>query len=159
MSQDEPQQPYAQTPPPPPPPASAEQAPGQPVYGQPVYGLPASQRAGTMSQSDERLWGVLAHLSWILGSIVAIAPLGPLVVFLVLKERSPFVRRASVEALNLWITVYIVMAVSIPLMFVLVGFITFALAGLFGLVTSILAAVAANRGEEYRTPFILRLVS
>lgn len=146
MSQDQPQDdlPYGQTPsaPPPPPPSY------QPAYG----------GARPMSPSDERLWATLAHLSWIAGSIIAIAPLGPLVVFLIFKDRSPFVRRASVEALNFWITVYIGLAISIALMLVIVGFFTFPLILLAALILSILAAVAANRGEDYRYPFTLRLV-
>jgi len=112
-----------------------------------------------MSQSDERLWGMLAHLAWIAGSIIAIAPLGPLVVFLIFKDRSPFVRQHALEALNFWITVYIALAISIALFFVIVGFVTFPLVCLAALVLSILAAVAANRGETYRYPFALRLIS
>ncbi|MBC7639938.1 MAG: DUF4870 domain-containing protein [Rhodoferax sp.] len=112
-----------------------------------------------MSPSDERLWGLLAHLSWIAGSIVAIAPLGPLVVFLVFKDRSPFLRRHALEALNFWITVYIGLAISVVLMLILVGFVTFAVIGIAALVLSIIAALAANKGEEYRYPFTLRLVT
>ncbi len=132
------QEPYGQIPPPPP-----GHQPG----------------SGTMSQSDERLWGMLAHLAWIAGSIIAIAPLGPLVVFLIFKDRSPFVRQHALEALNFWITVYIALAISIALFFVIVGFVTFPLVCLAALVLSILAAVAANRGETYRYPFALRLIS
>lgn len=150
MTQDQPEHPYGQSPPPPP----AYAPPGTPA---PYGGSP--QASGTMNQSDERLWGLLAHLSWIVGSIVAIAPLGPLVVFLVFKDRSPFVRRHAVEALNFWISVYIGLAVSLVLMLVIIGFVTFAVISVAALVFSIVAAVAANRGEEYRYPFILRLIS
>lgn len=149
MSQTPADQPLGQAPQQPPPYSGAPQQP--PPYGQ------APAHSG-MTPADERLWGLLAHLSWILGAIVAIAPLGPLVVFLVYKDRSPFVREHAAEALNLWITIYLVMAVSVPLMFVLVGFVTFAVAAIAGLVLSIVAAVAANGGERYRYPLVLRLV-
>ena len=154
MSQDLPEQPYGQAPPPPPPPPPYQQGDGS-TTAQPAYGPPG---AGLLSPADERLWGMLAHLAWIAGSIVAIAPLGPLVVFLLYKDRSAFVRRQSVEALNMWITAYIGLAVSIALMIVIIGFLTFAAIGLAALVLSIIAAMAANRGEDYRYPFILRLV-
>ncbi|HEX8498613.1 MAG TPA: DUF4870 domain-containing protein [Actinomycetales bacterium] len=164
MSQTPPDQPYGQAPQPPyqqgsqPPQQPGAQPPypqgGQPPYQQGGYRPPASG----VSASDERLWGLLAHLAWIAGSVVAIAPLGPLVVFLIYKDRSPFVREHAAEAINLWITVYIAMAISIPLMVILVGFVTFAAAGLAGLILSIVAAVAANRGERYRYPLIRRLV-
>ena len=85
--------------------------------------------------------------------------LGPLVVFLVFKDRSPFLRRHALEALNFWITVYIGLAISVVLMLILVGFVTFAVIGIAALVLSIIAALAANKGEEYRYPFTLRLVT
>lgn len=153
MTQDQPEPTYG-SPTPPPPPAVP------PAYGPPAgaagYGAPG---VTTMSPSDERLWGLLAHLSWIAGSIVAIAPLGPLVVFLVFKDRSPFLRRHALEALNFWITVYIGLAISLLLMLILVGFVTFTLIGIAALVLSIIAALAANKGEEYRYPFTLRLIT
>ena len=155
MSQDLPDQPYGQAPPPPPPPPpsfdkSAGSTPAQPAYGQPA--------AGSLSPADDRLWGMLAHLAWIVASIVALAPLGPLVVFLLYKDRSAFVRRQSLEALNLWITVYIGSAISFVLMLIIVGFVTLPIILVGALVLSIIAAMAANRGEDYRYPLILRLV-
>lgn len=155
MTQDQPEPTYGSPTPPPPP-----SEPPPPAYGPPAdaggYGAPGVR---TMSPSDERLWGLLAHLSWIAGSIVAIAPLGPLVVFLVFKDRSPFLRRHALEALNFWITVYIGLAISVALMLILIGFVTFAVIGIAALVLSIIAALAANKGEEYRYPFTLRLVT
>ena len=155
MTQDQPEPTYGSPTPPPPP-----SEPPPPAYGPPAgaggYGAPGVR---TMSPSDERLWGLLAHLSWIAGSIVAIAPLGPLVVFLVFKDRSPFLRRHALEALNFWITVYIGLAISVALMLILIGFVTFPAIGIAALVLSIIAALAANKGEEYRYPFTLRLVT
>ena len=154
MTQDQPEPTYGSPTPPPPP-----SEPPPPAYGPPAgadgYGAPGGR---TMSPSDERLWGLLAHLSWIAGSIVAIAPLGPLVVFLVFKDRSPFLRRHALEALNFWITVYIGLAISLVLMAILIGFVTFPIIGIAALVLSIIAGLAANKGEEYRYPFTLRLV-
>ena len=157
VSQYPPEQPYGQNPPPPPGPGPYQQPYQQPYPQGPGFGGPSA--GSSMSPSDERLWGLFAHLSWIVGSIVAIAPLGPLVIFLVFKDRSPFVRRHAVEALNFWITVYIALAISLALMFVLIGFVTFPVVAIAALVFSIIAAVAANRGENYRYPMTLRLIS
>ena len=157
MTQDQPEPTYG-SPTPPPPPAAVP--PSAPAYGPPAaaanYDGPGVR---TMSPSDERLWGLLANLSWIAGSIVAISPLGPLIVFLVFKDSSPFLRRHALEALNFWITVYIGLAISVPLMFILVGFVTFPVICIAALVLSIIAALAANKGEEYRYPFTLRLIT
>ena len=153
MTQDQPEPTYGSpTPPPSEPPPPYPPAP----TGAGGYGAPG---VTAMSPSDERLWGLLAHRSWIAGSIVAIAPLGPLVVFLVFKDRSPFVRRHALEALNFWITVYIGLAISVALMAILIGFATFPAIGIAALVLSIIAALAANKGEEYRYPFALRLIT
>lgn len=155
MTQDQPEPTYG-SPTPPPPPAVPPSAPAYEPPGVAGYGAPGVR---TMSPADERLWGLLAHLSWIVGSIVAIAPLGPLVVFLVFKDRSPFLRRHALEALNFWITVYIGLAISVALMLIIIGFVTFPVIGIAALVLSIIAALAANRGEEYRYPFTLRLIT
>ncbi len=156
MTQDQPEPTYG-SPTPPPPPAVPPSAPAyEPPAGAAGYG---DSGATTMSPADERLWGLLAHLSWIAGSIVGISPLGPLVVFLVFKDRSPFLRRHALEALNFWITVFIGLAISLVLMLIIVGFVTFAVISVAALVLSIIAALAANRGEEYRYPFTLRLIT
>ncbi len=157
MTQDQPEPTYGSPTPPPPPAGPPPSAPAYvPPAGAAGYG---GSGPTTMSPSDERLWGLLAHLSWIAGSIVGISPLGPLVVFLVFKDRSPFLRRHALEALNFWITVYIGLAISLALMLIVVGFLTFAVISIAALVLSIIAALAANKGEEYRYPFTLRLIT
>ena len=47
-----------------------------------------------------------------------------LVMYLIVRDRGPFVRHHSANALNIQIIAGIVMLISIPLMFVLVGFLT-----------------------------------
>src|SRR5436190_23704205 len=56
----------------------------------PSYGpSPAPTYAGqvaAMSASDERTWGMLAHLAPFAGALVGLPFLGPLVVFLIYKD-------------------------------------------------------------------------
>ena len=85
--------------------------------------------------------------------------LGPLIVYLVNGDKDRFVRHHSAEALNFQLTVLIGYLVSFVLMFVLVGFLTFPATGVMAIVFGILAAVAANRGEWYRYPINIRMVS
>ena len=84
----------APPPPPPPPPPPAQAPPAQaPPYGQPqAYG----QAPAPVSASDARMWALLANLGGIFFSFVA-----PLVVYLIYRDRDPFVRRASAQALGL----------------------------------------------------------
>ena len=129
-------------------------APQQPYAQQPQYG--AAQGfggAGAVSQSDSRMWAMLAHIGGILFGFLA-----PLVVWLVYKDRDEFVKDQSVEALNFQITLLIAYAVSFVLTFVLIGILTFFAAWIAAIVLGIMAGVAANRGERYRYPFALRLI-
>lgn len=101
-----------------------------------------------------------AHLSGLLGhALTGVGHiLGPLIIWLIKKEESPFVGDQAKEALNAQISFTIYGLVAGALCFVLIGFpLLFALV-IFDLVIVILAAIKANDGIRYRYPFILRLV-
>ena len=117
-----------------------------------------------MSPEEERTWGTLAHVLALPAALVALAFLGPLIVLLIYGNRSPWVRRNAVEALNFQITTLIVVAacivvgvITLGLGFLLVGPLLLAW-GVFWLVVTVLASLAANRGEAYRYPLTIRLV-
>jgi uncharacterized Tic20 family protein len=113
-----------------------------------------------MSPGEERNWAVAAHLSGFLAAWAALGLFGPLVVLLVAGERSPFVRAHAVEALNFNISVLIYAIVSGLLVFVfLLGIPLLIALGVLYLVTVILGAMAASRGEPYRYPLTIRFVS
>ena len=136
---DQPQQPYAAQPPP-------------PMAGQvPVYGYQAQP---PVSPSDARMWSLFAHLG---GTFLSF--LVPLVIYLVFKDRDPFIRRHSAQALNFHITIAIVYIISIPLMLILIGFFTFFAAAICALVFTIMAAVAANDGREYTYPLTPKMIN
>jgi uncharacterized Tic20 family protein len=112
-----------------------------------------------LSPQDERLWGTLSHVAALVFAFIALAFIGPLLVLLIQGPKSPYVRQHAVEALNFNITVLIAAAVSGVLTAVLIGFPMLVAIGIFWLVCTILAILAANRGEMYRYPLTLRLVS
>jgi len=108
---------------------------------------------------DEKTWGMLAHLSSLVGFLIPLGNiLGPLVVWLVKKDTMPFVAEQGKEALNFNITVLIGIVIGFILTFVLIGLLVLAVVGIAWLVLTIMAALAANKGENYRYPFTLRLV-
>jgi hypothetical protein len=151
----DPDDPYGQAPPPPP--ARSPGGYGQPgaPYEQARPPLPGEYATGPlMSDPDQRLWATLAHLSGLVLSII-----GPLVIYLLMKDRGRFVRSQALEALNFQITVLIAVIVSSALIFVLIGLVLLPIVGVAAFVLMILAGIAANRGEEYRYPLTLRLVS
>jgi uncharacterized Tic20 family protein len=106
-----------------------------------------------MSAEDQRLWATLAHLGGLLFGFLA-----PLVVFLVTKDRGPFIRSQAAEALNFRITVDVGLLLSALLTIVLIGLVGLVVIFVGSTVLQIVAAIAANRGEDYRYPVNLRLV-
>jgi len=98
---------------------------------------------------------MFAHLSGLLGIV------GPLVVFLVLQEKSQFARKQALEAINFHITV--ILAVPVGIAFVFAGNlfgsyqpITVILAAAF--IFPIVAATNAGAGQSYRYPLAIRFI-
>ena len=138
------------------------QYPGQPSGQHPAqqgYG-PASWQGtpGRPSTGEERLWAGAAHWSALIAMAVAMAFLGPLVVLLVKGNESPHVRRQAVESLNFQLTILIAGLVSFVLAFVVVGFFLLPVVGVIWLVFTIIGAVKASAGEDYRYPMTIRMV-
>ena len=174
---------YGQQPPPP----GYGQHPGQGQYGAPPpgqqpppggyggpppYGTPPSPgpqgpyqtggyqppAAAPLNPAEEKQWAVGAHLG-----IIVTGPVIPAVLYAIYKDRGPFIREQSREALNFGITAligYIAAAIlgglldwmpwTPPFTFILwIAVIVFA----------VMATVAVNRGENYRYPFAIRFVT
>lgn len=121
---------------------------------------PASWPGGPVATtSEERNWAVAAHVGSFLAAYVALGLIAPLIVLLIKGNASAFVRRHAVESLNFQITTLLVVVVGLVLAFVLVGFVVLAVWAVFYVVVVIIATVAASRGEDFRYPLTLRLVS
>lgn len=104
-------------------------------------------------RSEDTLLAVAGHLSWVVGLPILV----PLVIFL-LRGEQPFVREHAAEALNFHITTTVYAALGVLLLFVLVGFVLLPLLGVFFVVCSVLASVAAGNGRRYRYPLTLHLI-
>lgn len=117
--------------------------------------------AQPLSESDGRLWATLTHLSALVGIVIGVGTigwLGPLIIFLVFKDRSPFVRQHAATTLNFQITMAIAAVIAILLWIVLVGFLLTAAIYIITIVFSILAAIAANRGQPYTYPLSITFI-
>jgi uncharacterized Tic20 family protein len=116
---------------------------------------------GPVSPGQERSLGTLAHAVPLIAMVASAGLLGfvgSLVIYLMYKDRGPFVRAHAANSLNVQITAAIVMVVSVPLMFVLVGFVTYGLALVVAFVLHLLGAMKANRGEWWNPPLTPRFV-
>ena len=142
-------QPQPQQPQQPPVPQHQPHVPPPPSYAGPQQ---------PMSQQDEKTWATLVHLAPFLAAMVGIPFLGPLIVFLVFKDRGPFVRFHAAQALNFQIIITIAFWVFGVLSFVLIGIPFLIATGIAWVILSIVAAIKANNGEWYRYPMTPELV-
>lgn len=116
-------------------------------------GFPQQPHPG-VSESDAKMWSLAAHLGGFLLSWVV-----PLVVYLVYRDRSPFIRQHAAEALNFQVTLFIAYVVSALLIVVLIGMFTFVATAVLSLIFAVMASVAAANGQPYRYPMTLRVIS
>ncbi len=168
--------PEAAAPPPPPPPAGPPPAgavppppPGAagqpPQYGPPQYGPPGAVAGTTpapLSPQEEKTWGMLSHVIGAVAMVVTSGVLGfvgSLIIYVLYKDRGPFVRAHAANSLNIQITTGIGVVVSFLLMFVLIGFVTIFLVGIWALVMHIIGAIKANNGEWWDPPLVPKFVS
>ncbi|WBM81340.1 DUF4870 domain-containing protein [Cryobacterium breve] len=107
-----------------------------------------------MNPSDERLWATLIHVGGILFEF-----LPALIGYLVLKDRGPFIRAHAATALNFQITLLIAYVVASILLFAFIGLLLLPAIWVLSVVFSILAALAANKGEYYTYPLTIKFVS
>jgi uncharacterized Tic20 family protein len=106
-----------------------------------------------MSPQDEKLWATLTHVGGILFYWVA-----PLVAYLVLRDRGPFIRQHTAAALNFQLTMLIGWVVGVALSWIGIGVLVLLAAAVLSIVFSIIAAVAANNGQYYRYPIAIAFV-
>ena len=126
---------------------STQENPGQGPFSD------SGVQSGELSQSDAKLCATLSHLGCFIGGFIT-----PLVIYLIQKDKSPFVEAHAKEALNFQITALIGIVASIILMFIFIGIITLILVAIANLVFSILALIEANKGNHYKYPVSIRII-
>jgi uncharacterized protein len=111
------------------------------------------QAPSPLSPSDEKLWATLVHIGGIFFNF-----LPALIGYVVLKDRGPFIREHTATALNFQLTLLIAYAVGTITTLILVGFLILIAAAVLTVIFSIMAAIAANKGELYRYPLTITFV-
>jgi len=107
------------------------------------------------TSGDDNTLALLVHLSGILLGFVV-----PLIVWLVNKDNpnKAFLTDQSKEALNFQLTLLGVYIIGTILTIILIGALINLAAWVACIVLSIMAGLAAQKGEAYRYPFTLRLI-
>lgn len=114
----------------------------------------------TAFTKEDRTWGMLCHLSSLLlfigipfGNII-----GPLVIWLIKRENSPFIDAHGKESLNFQISMTIYALISAVLVLVLLGIVMLIALAIADIILIIIASIKANSGENYTYPFTIRFV-
>ncbi len=123
--------------------------PQQPDPGSPP---PISDQPQEISQDSKNL-AMLCHLLGLLTNF-----LGPLILWLVKKDDDAFIDEQGKEALNFQITLMLAGIVAGATSCIGIGLILLPLIVILDLVFSIMACVAASKGQHYRYPVSIRLV-
>ena len=106
-----------------------------------------------MSPADEKLWATLVHVGGIFFGFLP-ALLG----FLILGNRGPFVRGHTATALNFQLTMLIASFAGAVLSIIFIGIFLLIAVSIVVIIFSIIAALAANRGEAYTYPLTITFV-
>ncbi|MGM0375845.1 MAG: DUF4870 domain-containing protein [Bacteroidota bacterium] len=109
--------------------------------------------------ADEKNWGMYCHLAGFAGLLIPFGNvLGPLLIWILKKEKYPFVEVEGKEALNFQITVSIAGIIAGLLSVVLIGIPLLIAIGILAIIFMIKAVMETNEGRPYRYPFNLRLI-
>lgn len=149
---------------PPPDAGTGAQRPGRDSPG--GYPYPGSQpTTSPASGTDDRVIAVLAHLSPIIAAVVSagtLSWLGPLILWLIYKDRDPLVRNASATSFNFHLTVWLSWVVALILFLTVIGIpvaiVIWVVTAVAQIVMSIIGALRAWNGERYTYPFQIPLL-
>jgi uncharacterized protein len=130
--------------------------------------IPTSAPAASpMLESDARTMAMVINVIAIAGAVLSggfLGVIGVLVVWLIYRERSALVDHHGKQQLNLAISLTVATAITIVGSIATIGFGAIVLVplmvayGIYSIVVSILAAIAAQRGEYYRMSLVWQLV-
>jgi uncharacterized protein len=108
---------------------------------------------------EERDWGMFCHLAVFAGFLMPLGNvIGPLVIWLLKKDKYPFVDYHGKEVLNFQLTVLIALLVSWVLVFILIGFVLLPAVVITAMVLTIIGIIKTANGEHYRYPFSFKFI-
>ncbi len=112
-----------------------------------------------LQTQEERQMGMFIHLSRLADAFIF--PVGvilTIVLWQTQKDKMPGLDEHGKAATNFMISSLIYMAVSIPLMFVLIGFLIVPIVWLLMVIFPIIAGIKANNGELWEYPLTIKFI-
>jgi uncharacterized Tic20 family protein len=123
-----------------------------PLYGQ-------SEAVIFTPNQEEKNFAVIMHLSPLLGILFPlIGFIVPVVIWYFKKDRSPYIDDRGKEVFNFMISAFLAVLIFTLLFFVMLGIFLMYAFTLYTAVVSVVAAFKTSRGDDYRYPFIIRLI-
>lgn len=137
----------------------------QPQYGHQQYGQQGyGQQPGTAGP-DDRTPAALAHASSLIAMVISagwLSFVGPLVMWLLYKDRSPFVRQAAAGSFNfnlgLWVMNIVGWILIITIIGIPVGIVLLVISYLGQIIGHIIGTVRATQGRTMNYPFQIRVL-
>jgi uncharacterized Tic20 family protein len=124
-----------------------------PVGQNPLMQPPALP-ADPIPTQDEKNLGLIMHVM----SLVGFSLIGPLIVWLVKKDESPFINAQGRELLNFQLSFLIYTIACLPLCFVLIGIPLLIVVGIAAFILTIIGLVKATEGKIYRFPVTIKML-
>ena len=113
----------------------------------------------SLQTPEQKQMGMFLHLSQLLGLVVPFAGLiVPIVLWQTQKDKTPALNAHGKMVTNWIISSLIYTVVSIPLMFVLVGFLTFLAVVVMSIVFPIIGGIKANNDELWEYPLTIKFL-
>ncbi|MGV3659488.1 MAG: DUF4870 domain-containing protein [Prosthecobacter sp.] len=112
----------------------------------PASNPPASQ--------EDKMLGIVMHALCLVGMPI----LGPLVVWIMKKDQSPYLDQQGRELLNFQLTYLLYAFLAALLLFVFIGVVLLPLIAFAVIVLTVIGIVRAAEGQIYRFPLTIRLL-
>ena len=122
--------------------------------------MPEDSFTKNNEETQERIWGMLCHLTALLG-LVGIPfgnIFGPLLVWLYKKKAYAMVDKQGRESLNFQLTMTILVLIAALLIYLKIGMMLIFVLASINVVLVLIASVQSYRGETFRYPFRIRFL-
>lgn len=127
----------------------------------PNFGEYATNKPAGALTTDEKQWAMYCHMSGLIGVLFCgVTSIGPVVLWQLKRQLSPFVDENGKEAVNFQLNIFAYyLATAFLATVIWSGFLVLTVgAVLYGGVMAVLAGMKANEGKEYRYPAIVRVI-
>lgn len=121
---------------------------------------------GSITESDDRTFATIAALSGPVGMLFSLGWLGfagPLIVWAIYRDRSPFLRQQAARAFNFQLGMTLLSIVAWVLLFTVilipVSVVIWIAVFILSVYHPVMAAIGYSRGEPYRYPWSLTVLS